>query len=308
MQHHPHYMQRDGAPSEYHYTVLQSVDDASRYYLIEQGARQMLRVPNGEYSHSSMIVEPATIDFMELLLPELNVLADQAIDLDARTAKPLSVSVPAPAAQSAQVSVDVAFGKSGTSFFTAPDVLEHTFAGRLGPGGPVFDLTGDVQVSLYVPNSDGSFRNAATRYQLAWYIPGNFPTGLDLTAGGLAAVTSDYHQRAPGGVSGIHVLRSASEPEERLRRGVGSRPALRYNLPADRVLQHGRMREVPGPVRRGKPHRSAGRPGQHRRSAIRRTEPRRAGVSPRKGLIAAIRAFVERLQQTLPAASLDQVR
>ncbi|WP_245887499.1 S8 family serine peptidase [Umezawaea tangerina] len=178
---------QDGKPAADAYTVLVSLDATKAYYF-NSGSGTTVRVPKGRYFGTSSVITGDR--YAVLTHPELTVTGDTAVDVDARLAKPVKVSVPEPGAEGilAEFSVTrwtgtrsfgygtVFFGGFGDSMYSAqigPDVAADALASRVGSqwrGTP----QGDLPISY--------------RYTTSW--AGKVPTGhvRELGKGDLAEV------------------------------------------------------------------------------------------------------------------------
>ncbi|HEX6344733.1 MAG TPA: peptidase S8, partial [Umezawaea sp.] len=164
----------DGAPSATGETFLGQIGGSKAYYLAEDDGSSQVRVPKGDYYAWSTV--PTGKRYALLAAPKLTVDEDTVVDADARTAKPVEVSVPEPTAvvQLSDVGATwpTATGTTGHSK-ALPDTYEpltgqigedaapNRMASRIGvqwQGTPV----GDVPVNY--------------RFASAWR--GEMPTGL----------------------------------------------------------------------------------------------------------------------------------
>ncbi|MGW1340158.1 S8 family serine peptidase [Kribbella sp. NPDC002412] len=177
------------------------------------------RLPKGEYlvQGDQFVERPGgeEVDIYSLVQPSIKLTENTAVTLDARTAKPVKVTVPQ--ADAAVAVADVGYDR------TSPDgmrglsssALLFDFTGvhtaQVGAALPPEQMTGHVASQWAKPGENGSFANSPYLYGQVDSTPGRLPTGFvrDIKAKELAVVeqrinaTSDrqvertVHGRAP---------------------------------------------------------------------------------------------------------------
>jgi subtilisin family serine protease len=195
------HIQRDGAPSDNHLTIVNS---GVTEYLFFAGAEQTIRLPKGEYFVNSwiddLVAEPYSTSM--LIQPKLVVAGDVTQVLDATTAKPVSARVPDPAAQNVGLilSADYTLPDGSGAGFALIGEEGAAFSALVGPDTTVAGLQSAVSSAWATPGPDGTWYDAPSWYNLAWFFPGTFPTGLDKhpATRELATVKTRFHQHTEG--------------------------------------------------------------------------------------------------------------
>ncbi|SBT47226.1 Serine protease, subtilisin family [Micromonospora auratinigra] len=194
---------RSGAATDEYFTTLVGLDAYRTVDVYDADGEATVRVPKGVYGLNSVIFEtdaagePAGADM--LTQPELTVDRDLRISVDARTAKPVRVTVPQRDATPALVDLSA-------NWFTAD-------GGGYGFGLLSFDFTGltsaqlggSVPASTFVGavNSQWADIEAASSpylYATSDLFPGRFPTGFDkrYRPSDLATVVHRFRGGSPG--------------------------------------------------------------------------------------------------------------
>ncbi|MCO1594130.1 S8 family serine peptidase [Micromonospora sp. RHAY321] len=194
---------RDGRPATQYATVAASLTTGEFSTLAGEPGGGILRLPKGRYALYSTIHDG---DVSTLLAqPVLDVRGPVTEKLDARTAKPVALTVPqrdaAPTSINVSANWDDGFRYpgvqlSGTSF------AEVVF-GRIGPAVAAPEFTATLGVGLARPGTDQTFRNSPYTYDLAYVRPGDMFTGLStkLSPKNLATVTATYRSQASTGTA-----------------------------------------------------------------------------------------------------------
>jgi subtilisin family serine protease len=198
---------RDGTPNDAdHLTVLTNLDTLEAYFA--DGATSTVRLPKGSYGmfswlYTGVATEDRADDTTTMLVqPELVVTGPAGVQLDARTAKPLSVTVPAADASPALIVATAEW--VGESYSNSASLLSDTFAGQflgqLGPKTPVAGFTGSVNASFARLGDGSPFRNSPYTYDLAWPKKGSFFTGFSkvVRARDLATIKTTFATEATG--------------------------------------------------------------------------------------------------------------
>ncbi|MEJ3743631.1 S8 family serine peptidase [Actinomycetes bacterium KLBMP 9797] len=183
---------RDGAPSAEHYPFVFRTDGETTEFFIP--ASGQLRLPRGEYLVGTDIVG-AGGEQTQLVWPRLALTADRTVALDARLGKPLSVTVPDPAATSilAEMVAQIPTGDGlGISMLRYADSFAGWHSAQLGP-----DTTLDGMVTRI--GSQWARSDGLTAYRLAWFEAGRLPTGFtrQVRQAELATVRARYGQSTP---------------------------------------------------------------------------------------------------------------
>ncbi|MGW3601945.1 S8 family peptidase [Micromonospora sp. NPDC005161] len=189
---------RDGRPATEYDTVAANLSTGEFTTLSGQPGGGTMRLPKGRYALYSTIHEG---DVSTLLVqPVLDVRGPVTEALDARTARPVSLTVPQRDAAALSINVSANWNDnfrypgvqlSGTSF-------ADVFFGRIGPAvaAPEFAVT--LGVGLGRPGRDGTFRNSPYTYDLAYVSKGDMFTGLTrkLSPKNLATLKTTYRSQS----------------------------------------------------------------------------------------------------------------
>jgi subtilisin family serine protease len=190
----------DGAPAAFYDTTLLSTDGQASYSAYDPDGTATLRVPRGTYQVNSVLFGLPGVESRQtmLVLPRLTVPGTQVVNLDARLARPLSVTVPTDRVDSKNVDITAAtLDATGTitalANLSGPD-LSTVYTGQLGSGGAVDRFHSQVSVTLAEGGTDPQW------YFLAWHRTGEMPTGLRQRVGekDLATIRSQLRSHVSG--------------------------------------------------------------------------------------------------------------
>jgi subtilisin family serine protease len=135
-----------------------------------------------------------------LVMPKLVMDHAQTLDLDARLAQPVDVTVPD--ADALHVITEVGAQLEGTITRAVTSVIRSgtMYTKQLGPATPVPGFVSKVTVTKAKPGPTGTTTNSPRVYPMAWYTPQQFPTGLvrNVSAGSLAIVNATHNQHVVG--------------------------------------------------------------------------------------------------------------
>ncbi|GAA4579482.1 S8 family serine peptidase [Micromonospora coerulea] len=189
---------RDGGPATEYETVAANLSTGEFSNLVGQPGGGTLRLPKGRYALYSTIHEG---DVSTLLAqPVLDVHGPITEALDARTARPVSLTVPQRDAAPLAINVSANWNDgfrypgvqlSGVSF-------ADVFFGRIGPAVAAPEVTATLGIGLARPGPDGTFRNSPYTYDLAYVRQGDMFTGLTkkLSPKNLATVKATYRSQS----------------------------------------------------------------------------------------------------------------
>lgn len=182
---------RDGSPSTEHYPFIIKTDGQSEWVDVPPDGK--LRLPRGEYLVSTKIYGPGG-DVTDLVWPRLKLTGDHTVALDARLGRPLTVTVPDPAATSflAEVVVNVPTDDGlGITVGTVADSFEQQYVAQLGPPGALAGMTTRI---------GSQWSRGPDAYRLAWFSSGRLPTGFhrEVRPAELATVRAGYAAGTPG--------------------------------------------------------------------------------------------------------------
>ncbi|WP_238161258.1 S8 family serine peptidase [Kribbella antibiotica] len=193
-----------------------------------------IRLPKGEYlvdtaQHVPNPAEPAKSSHYQLVQPKLELGKDTTVVFDARTAKPVKVTVPntnaAPLATGVGYNRRLAGGGSLSPEFTVFD-FGTLYTAQVGPDLPATELTGNVSSQWAQPTADGRFTNSPYRYAQLNVFPGKYPTGFqrDVKAGELAEINQTINKASDNPIE--HVLFGKQDAE------YGATALVPYDQPA----------------------------------------------------------------------------
>ncbi|MFC6022526.1 S8 family serine peptidase [Plantactinospora solaniradicis] len=169
-----------------------------------------IRVPRGRYHLVNQIwEEPADPENPDdrgtslLTRPGLEVTGPVSLTLDARLAKPVSVTVPRADATAGHASMAVEFirGDFQAGFETTTfDGFDRLYVGQLGNSGPVEGMAGRLAGQWAKVGADGSTDNSPFVYHLAWFRKGGMFDGFTrvVRPAELATVKARYARHASG--------------------------------------------------------------------------------------------------------------
>ncbi|WP_410809350.1 S8 family peptidase [Micromonospora sp. 067-2] len=189
---------RDGKPATQYTTVAANLGTGEFTTLAGEPGGGTMRLPKGRYALYSTIHEGEMSTL--LVQPVLDVRGPTTENIDARTAKPVALTVPqrdaAPTSINVSANWDDGFRYpgvqlSGTSF-------ADVFFGRIGPAVAAPEFAATLGVGLARPGRDRTFRNSPYTYDLAYVRKGDMFTGLSrtLSPGNLATVRATYRSQS----------------------------------------------------------------------------------------------------------------
>jgi hypothetical protein len=160
-------------------------------------------LPKGRYTGSTSIFETDAPETSVLITPQLVSDRAQTLDLDARVAKPVRVSVPDPTATPTLVEVAGQLDADGRRNAISSVVHQGgtLYSAQTGPDEAVDGFTGKVAVTMARVGADGDSANSPYAYHLAWFLPGRLPAGFDRAVAGdaLATVRAEHGALTAGG-------------------------------------------------------------------------------------------------------------
>ncbi|GAA3343846.1 S8 family serine peptidase [Amorphoplanes nipponensis] len=195
---------RDGQAAE-HFTSLNRLGDFSIHELSGSAATDTLRLPKGEYGLFTWIY--GADDVTMLAQPKLVVDGPRTVMLDARTGRPVTITVPRRDATPALIAVnaDWVTEDSGVGASALSAGGDDLFVGQAGPRARQAGFYGSVSATFakFDPAAE-TFRDTPFTYNLAYLRKGAFYTGFTkhVRAGELATVKSRFAREADG-VTGV---------------------------------------------------------------------------------------------------------
>nr|WP_239095992.1 S8 family serine peptidase [Micromonospora lutea] len=191
-----HLSREGGVPDDY-LTFLVGLDDYRDILVYDADGTAEVRVPKGRYGLASFLFDEADESLVLMAQPELVVKSDAKAVVDARTAKPVRMTVPDRSATPALVTVDANFllddGSAGFGAFA--DNFGGLFSGQVG---------GRSNADHFFAAFNSQFADLAAAsspyfYGLAEMVPGRMPAGLtrNYRRGDLATVKQTFTQGHP---------------------------------------------------------------------------------------------------------------
>ncbi|ONI92352.1 peptidase S8 [Saccharothrix sp. ALI-22-I] len=187
------FLDGSGAPAADYYTSIIGLSNSTFVFPYDADGSFTLRLPKGDYFTSSDVQTDNTALAL-LPRPGLTVNADTTVTLDARTAKPLKITAPDPAAEEALGDVTVVrnHGDRQASVSTA-------FLGGFGPDVSIAHVgpelaAGDVTALLGAQFRAAPDGDKPVTYRFAWSQQGKLPTGFvrEPAAADLAEVRTKF--------------------------------------------------------------------------------------------------------------------
>ena len=189
---------RDGKPATEYTTVAANLTTGEFTTLTGQPGGGTMRLPKGRYALYSTL-HAGTASTL-LVQPVLDVRGPVTEAVDARTAKPVALTVPQRDAAPIAVNVSANWNDgfrypgvqlSGVSF-------ADVFFGRIGPAVAAPEFAATLGVGLARPGRDRTFRNSPYTYDLAYVRKGDMFTGLSakLSPKNLATVRATYRSQS----------------------------------------------------------------------------------------------------------------
>ncbi|GIJ37952.1 serine protease [Micromonospora andamanensis] len=192
------HLSREGAVPDEYATFLLGLDDFTDIFVSDPDGTAEVRVPKGRYGLASFLFDEASEELVLMTQPELVVESDAETVVDARTAKPVRMTVPDRSATPALVAVDAyfLFDEGLAGFGAVADDFGGLFTGQLG-GRTAADHFFAVFSSQFADLEAASSRYL---YALAEMVPGRMPAGLTrhYRSSDLATVKQTFRDGYPG--------------------------------------------------------------------------------------------------------------
>jgi hypothetical protein len=167
------YTDADGAPAANGFTFLLGLDSGQVHFLAAKDGKAAVKVPNGRYYADNSV---QTGDrYASLPQPGLDVAGDTAVAVDARLAKPISLSVPDPKAEAigSVLTSSLRYGRSGiTSTGIFLGAFEGVSTAHLGPG-----LGDDYTATISTDWLASPVGDIPVAYRITSGFTGKMPTG-----------------------------------------------------------------------------------------------------------------------------------
>lgn len=231
------YLDRSGAPTP---DALASVVGWDHYAedwpVVDADGTSTVRLPKGRYNLSAYL--GSDLDTL-LVQPVVDLTRDLTVTLDARTAGPVTLTVPEPSARMGFVYAGYSFYPSYQSWaagaFLFGDAVSGVRIGQVGAPAAPDAMVGSVDAQWAKPDGADDFTDSPYLYATEETFPGRLPDGF----------TRDYHA---GDFAAVHQVFAASAPGQTAERMVSASttPALSSvaalvvptTLPGTRVEYH----------------------------------------------------------------------
>jgi subtilisin family serine protease len=193
---------RAGQPTAEYFTSLIALDGSGVFDAgSDADGTVEVRLPKGRYSLNSNIFDGDAIS--DLFAPVLDVRGPQRIELDARTAKPMSAQLPRSGLVQFWAAVLFAPPEVGGAWVgPAGESYEGMFIATVGDPRAPGTVT-KVDGKWAEPGPDGSLDDSRTVYNLSWTVRDRAITGFHrvVRERDLATVRANYLAGIPGGVA-----------------------------------------------------------------------------------------------------------
>lgn len=179
--------------------VVRTDGPTTAFFWVQKPDQSTLRLPAGQYAIQSQVTSPdRSVAF--LAQPRVNLRAKTTVRLDARLAKPVSLTPPEPAVSSLSIIETVAFGTQlGIGMSSITDSFDGIYAARIGPAGKVNTFRSNAFSFQAKPGPDRTAFASPGGYNLAYFFDGQMFDGLTrkLRTSDLAAVKHQFSGQAP---------------------------------------------------------------------------------------------------------------
>ena len=229
-----------GAPTDSHFSFVFGLDRQRFRPVPGIGGVGTLRVRAGRYHVDAAISTPrpggTEFDSAKVVHPTVDVRADTTVVLDARSARPVSVTFDRP--NVVPKAVAVAYSRFTPHSVLSTGVLGDTFdrigIGQVGDPVPDEELVASLGGVWAVPDAHGDVLRSTVSYNLAWFGYGGVPTGFTrhVVDRDLAEVHATYRAQADR-KRGTKVW-IAGEPRFDVSNGFG----FGFRLPLERTEFH----------------------------------------------------------------------
>ncbi|HET9141399.1 S8 family serine peptidase [Actinophytocola sp.] len=225
-----------GTPTDLHFSLVFGVDRYRYRPVPGIGGSGTLRVRAGRYHLDGTIAtarpDGTGFDSGKVTMPTVDVTADTTVVLDARAARPITVTFDRPGVRDRVVSAGYGrFTNEGTLFTgVLGDTFDRIQIGQVGDPLPRNELIADIGGMWAV----GEPAVSTVTYNLVWFGYGSLPTGFvrHIADADLARVQTTYRAQANGrSATKVWLVR---EPEF----GVGTGHGFGFTLPLERTEFH----------------------------------------------------------------------
>ncbi|MER7004879.1 S8 family serine peptidase [Dactylosporangium sp. NPDC000555] len=185
------YVGRDGRPTGLYQVSIASYETTSVVHPHDASGTMTVRLPAGHYVLSSWILEADGSESL-LVQPWLDLThADAAVTLDARTAKPIGMTVPSASARMMMGVVQYYAADGGIQGGMNAASFDGLYVGNVGAPAPEGRFAATITAHFAAPGPAGNFADSPYRYNAAFTRNGRMFDGFNrrLKAGDFVAVT-----------------------------------------------------------------------------------------------------------------------
>jgi subtilisin family serine protease len=199
------HIDRQGAQTPFYFCIVQSADGSKSWAWgfdgRPPGPVTLPRLPKGHYLLLSTVNDygPQGSETSVLTVPRLEMTQDRSLVMDARQAKPVSITVPDPQAVPYTTNVGIQMTGSGERAWITSNAYGPMYTAQIGTQY-AWGTISRVGATLARPGPGNTFYNSPQVYNLAWYTDQRLPTGFtrDVTPSDLATVQATYAGHIPG--------------------------------------------------------------------------------------------------------------
>ncbi|MEH1129295.1 S8 family serine peptidase [Micromonospora sp. CPCC 206061] len=173
------HLDRQGQLATEYSTVVYGLDQQRSWRRFDPDGTLTIRVPRGRYHFDSLVTTGAGVEYTMLVRPVLEVTADTTVDVDARLAAPVTVTVPRPTARLRHGLMGYMI-RSASLSFSGWDLRSLTglSSGHLGPVVTANDMASQTVTTWGQPGPNNDYLDSPYAYHLGWIEDGRFPTGV----------------------------------------------------------------------------------------------------------------------------------
>jgi hypothetical protein len=198
-------LDRDGQPAVDSFALLINRDTGEGFAPSGAGSTLHVRLPKGHYVLSTIIFDgPDESRTSQVTTSGIDLTGGpQQVVMDARLAKPVTVTIPRPDAQQVAGSVLTSVSTPLGSFvFGIAGMFDGVFYGRVGPDVPIDGFFTKVSGGWAKAATDGTTDNSPYAYNVGFQVGGRIPSGFQRSVrdADLARVRTTYLSQLAGAV------------------------------------------------------------------------------------------------------------
>lgn len=194
-----------GNPTDLNFSFVFGVDRHRFRPVPTIGSTGTLRVRKGRYNVDAAIATArpdGLFNTSKVVHPNVDVGADMALTLDARTAAPIAVSFDRPGVRDRVVAAGYSRFTPDATLFTGVlgDTFDRILIGQVGDPLPREEMVADISGMWTVPSPTGDVTRSTVSYNLAWFNYGSVPAGFSrhIVDSELAEVDTTYRAQQNG--------------------------------------------------------------------------------------------------------------